>query len=81
LDCMVLEAASSSTLHLGSMMNMRRCSIVVSIDWIIVNLTWMVMNVRRNNMHRVLRVSQWMMVDMWGDLLLLMLIVALLIVI
>jgi hypothetical protein len=78
---MVLEAASSSTLHLGSMMNMRRCSIVVSIDWIIVNLTWMVMNVRRNNMHRVLRVSQWMMVDMWGDLLLLMLIVALLIVI
>jgi RNA polymerase-interacting CarD/CdnL/TRCF family regulator len=63
------------------MMNMRMCSIVVSVDRIVVNLARMVMDVWRNDVKRALRVSQRMMMDMWRDLLMLVIIIALLIIV
>ena len=81
LDCVVLEGIPSPTLKLRSMVTVRRCCIVISEDRIVLNLAWMMMNVGWNNMQRALGVTHRMMVDVRGDLLLLMFIVALLIVI
>jgi hypothetical protein len=63
------------------MMDMRRCCIVISINWIVVNLARVVMNVRWNDVKRTLGVTQWMMMDVWRYLMLLVIVVALLIVI
>lgn len=45
--------------------------IIVSVDWIVLNLARMMMNVRRDHMHGALRVWQGMMVNMWWDILVL----------
>lgn len=64
------------------MMDMRRGCIIIAIHWVVVNLilmAWMVMNMRRDDVQRTLRMWHLVMMNMRRHLL--MLIIALLIII
>lgn len=67
----------TSCLELGRMMEVRWHPIVATVDGIVVDLVWVVVDMRGHNVHLSLRMGERMMMDVWWDYL--VLIVALLV--